>query len=178
MLFETADKAKGAATPAPKPRSTTDAKLSTGKKPVERETVKNGNTETAKKDVKTDKKVAKKKTPKPPRMLNAIEQNIVARTNAQRARYSLPPLAVDVQLVNSARSHAAWMTSRGTLQHTSAPVAENIAMGQRNTQEVVNSWMNSPGHRANILNRGHRRIGVAAFAGRNGTIYWCQQFRR
>jgi uncharacterized protein YkwD len=109
--------------------------------------------------------------------LAAVEAGIVAHTNAQRARYGLPPLAVDPSLVSSARRHANWMVAARTMQHTSAPVAENIAMGQRSSAEVVNSWMNSSGHRANILNRGHRRIGVAAYASSNGTIFWCQQFR-
>jgi uncharacterized protein YkwD len=106
-----------------------------------------------------------------------IEKNIIERTNAERARYGLPPLAADVDLVKSARNHAIWMTTYQRLQHTNQPVAENIAMGQRDSQEVLNSWMNSSGHRANILNGGHRRIGVAAYRTVQGTIFWCQQFR-
>jgi uncharacterized protein YkwD len=61
--------------------------------------------------------------------------------------------------------------------HTNRPVAENIAMGQPHSSDVVQAWMNSPGHRANILNFGHRRIGVAAFRSDGGAIFWCQQFR-
>src|SRR5690606_12826485 len=105
-----------------------------------------------------------------------VERNIVEKTNAQRARHGLPPLVVDRTLVQSARTHAAWMTNRRTLTPTSRPVAENIAMGQRTSGEAVSSWMNSSGHRANILSRGHRRIGVAAYRTPEGTIYWCQQF--
>jgi len=70
------------------------------------------------------------------------------------------------------------MALHQTLQHTTRPVAENIAMGQRTSQEVVRAWMNSSGHRANILDRGHRRIGVGAYRTAGDTIYWCQQFRR
>ncbi len=106
-----------------------------------------------------------------------MERSIVDRTNAERARYGLPPLEVDVELVKSARAHAIWMTSNQTLRHTSQPVAENIAMGQRDCQEVVGTWMRSSGHRANILNRGHGRIGVAAYRIGEGVIFWCQQFR-
>jgi uncharacterized protein YkwD len=40
----------------------------------------------------------------------------------------------------------------------------------------MQDWMHSPGHRANILNRGYRRIGVGAFTAKDGTIFWCQQF--
>jgi len=50
------------------------------------------------------------------------------------------------------------------------------SMGQSSPQEVLRTWMNSSGHRANILNGGHRRIGVAAYCTPEGTIYWCQQF--
>jgi uncharacterized protein YkwD len=110
--------------------------------------------------------------------LIAIEKNIVDKTNAHRARYGLPALEVDARLMKSARRHAQWMTRNRSLQHTRAAVAENIAMGQRNSTEAVRDWMNSPGHRANILNRGHRRIGVAAYRTARGTIFWCQQFRR
>ncbi len=105
-----------------------------------------------------------------------VEKQIVEQTNAQRAKYGLPPLAVDRNLVQTARSHAAWMTNNRTLQHTTRPVGENIAMGQRNTDEAVGAWMASPGHRANILNNGYKRIGVAAYRTPDGTVYWCQQF--
>lgn len=105
-----------------------------------------------------------------------VEQQILEQTNAQRARYGLPPLAVDRGLLQSARTHTAWMTNNRSLQHTNKPVGENIAMGQRTTDEVVNDWMNSPGHRANILNGSYRRIGVAAYCTADGTIFWCQEF--
>jgi uncharacterized protein YkwD len=117
------------------------------------------------------------KKPKP-LDLTATERGIVERTNAERVRYGLPPLEVDVELIKSARAHAIWMTTYQTLQHTREPVAENIAMGQRDTQEAVNAWMRSSGHRANILSRAHGRIGVAAYRIGEGTIFWCQQFRR
>ncbi len=108
--------------------------------------------------------------------LIAIERNIIDRTNEQRVRYGLPALEVDPALVASARRHATWMTLNRILRHTRAPVAENIAMGQRSSQEAVGDWMRSPGHRANILNRRYRRMGAAAYRTPEGTIYWCQQF--
>ena len=70
------------------------------------------------------------------------------------------------------------MTNSRSMVHTNKPVGENIAMGQRSSAEVINSWMNSSGHRANILNPGYTRIGVAAYTTPEGTIYWCQQFLR
>jgi len=54
--------------------------------------------------------------------------------------------------------------------------AENIAYGQNTPQEVMNSWMNSPGHRSNILSSSCTQIGVGAAKNSNGTIYWTQMF--
>ena len=110
--------------------------------------------------------------------LHAVEAGILAQTNAQRARYGLRPLILDLRLLFSARRHAQWMSRNHTMQHTTAPVAENIAMGQNSPQEALNSWMNSSGHRANILNSGYTRIGVAAYRSSSGTTFWCQQFAR
>lgn len=111
---------------------------------------------------------------KPP--LLAIERNIVKHTNTERARHGLPPLQVDSQLMQQTRQHAMWMATRRVMQHTSAAVAENIAAGQRSPDEVVRDWMNSPGHRSNILGSQYKRIGVAAYRGADGQVYWCQQF--
>ncbi len=108
--------------------------------------------------------------------LLAIEQSIVDYTNAERARYGRPAFVVDANLMATARQHCTWMTTYRQMVHTNIGVAENIAMGQPSSQDVVRTWMNSSGHRANILNGGHRRIGVAAFRTPEGTIYWCQQF--
>jgi uncharacterized protein YkwD len=106
----------------------------------------------------------------------AIEQNIVNFTNAERARYGLPALTLDPALLKSARAHCIWMASCRSMVHSRQAVAENIAMGQQNSGDVVRCWMNSSGHRANILNRCHGRIGVAAYRAADGTIFWCQQF--
>ena len=107
-----------------------------------------------------------------------IEKNIIELTNQERARYGLPALETDKELVKSARQHAIWMTRNRTLQHTHKPVAENIALGYRTSRDAVRAWMNSSGHRANILSGGHRKIGVAAYETERGTIFRCQQFRR
>lgn len=52
---------------------------------------------------------------------------------------------------------------------------ENIASGQKSASEVVNAWLNSPGHRANILNSSYSRIGSAS-VNIDGTLYWVQLF--
>ncbi|NQU20483.1 MAG: hypothetical protein HQ567_04315 [Candidatus Nealsonbacteria bacterium] len=123
---------------------------------------------------------AEAKPDKPSEQLDLlqIELNVVKYTNDERARRGLPKLKVDPELMKSARSHAAWMTRNRRLIHTTRPVAENIAMGQSHSSSAVNAWMNSRGHRANILNGSHGRIGVAAYRTAGGTIYWCQQFLR
>jgi hypothetical protein len=107
-----------------------------------------------------------------------IEAHIVSYTNEERVRRGLPPLEVDPQLMDMAREHCSWMTRNRSMVHSRRAVAENIAMGQPHSSEAVRSWMNSSGHRANILNSGHLHIGVGAYRAANGTIYWCQQFRR
>ncbi len=107
-----------------------------------------------------------------------IEKNILYFTNAQRESYRLPPLELDPQLQHSARQHCVWMARSGQLTHTSAAVAENIAMGQTHSQQAVGDWMQSPGHRANMLNGSYRRVGAAAYRSPSGAIFWCIQFLR
>ena len=124
----------------------------------------------------TAKPSEEKKTPEKLQLI-AIEKSIVAATNQERERFGLPPLEVDKDLMKPARAHCTWMTENQSMQHTRLPVAENIAMGQQDTEDVLNCWMRSPGHRANILNGSHRRIGVAAYQTAQGVIFWCQQFR-
>lgn len=55
---------------------------------------------------------------------------------------------------------------------------ENIAAGQKTASQVMNSWMNSSGHRANILNKNFTQIGVGFYAGGSYDTYWVQQFIR
>lgn len=108
--------------------------------------------------------------------LSSTESAIVARTNQERARRGLPPLAADPALMAGARRQAEWMARNRTLAHGQG-VTENIAMGQSSAAEAVGDWMRSDGHRANLLGRSHSRIGVAVARAADGTAYWCQQFR-
>lgn len=110
--------------------------------------------------------------------LYQIEKNIVEFTNRERERRGLHPLEIDTKLIDSARNQAKWMVKSRRLEHTRKPVGENIAMGYHTSSDVVRGWMNSSGHRANILNSGYRRIGVAAYKAKDGTVWWCQQFLR
>jgi uncharacterized protein YkwD len=108
--------------------------------------------------------------------LSATESAVIAQTNAARARSGLAPLVADSQLMSGARNHARWMAQNRNMSHGSG-VTENIAMGQTSASEATASWMQSSGHRANMLGGGHTRIGVAMARSANGTAYWCQQFR-
>jgi uncharacterized protein YkwD len=54
--------------------------------------------------------------------------------------------------------------------------AENIAMGQSDSDAVMAAWLNSSGHRANILNPQYTKIGVSGYLSPNGNPFWCQQF--
>lgn len=122
--------------------------------------------------------------------LSAFEQQVVDLTNQERAKQGLPALKVDEQLSKVARAKSVDMQTKGYFSHTSPTygspfdmmkqfgisfrgAGENIAMGQRSSQEVVNSWMNSSGHRANILNSSFTHIGVGY--AENGN-YWTQMF--
>jgi uncharacterized protein YkwD len=109
-----------------------------------------------------------------------VEQDIVAYTNACRIAAGLYPLRVDAGAMTSARAHCAWMASGGGMNHgrLDGVSAENIAMGQATAYDVVNqSWMNSSGHRANMMSGGYTKIGVAAYRDSGGNVYWCQQFK-
>ena len=107
--------------------------------------------------------------------LTESESAVIAETNQARVQAGLPELVIDCRLMGRARHHANRMASEGFFAHSSGAV-ENIAMGQPHAAAVVRTWLNSPGHRANILSRRNARIGVAGVVGRDGKIYWVQQF--
>jgi|OM-RGC.v1.023555947 Uncharacterized protein with SCP/PR1 domains len=112
-----------------------------------------------------------------PIALSHSELAVIEATNQARMRHGLAPLSIDTRLMHSARGHASSMAARNSLVHTSAMVAENIAMGHPSGNEAVGGWMTSPGHRQNLLDPRHTRIGVALAHSASGTPYWCQQFR-
>ncbi|MFY2307252.1 hypothetical protein D0439_12010 [Lysinibacillus fusiformis] len=122
--------------------------------------------------------------------VNAFEQEVVKLTNAERAKAGLSPLQTDDKLMAAAREKSQDMQSNNYFSHTSPTfgspfdrmkalgiayksAGENIAQGQRSPQEVVQAWMDSPGHRANILNGKFTHIGVGYVKSGN---YWTQQF--
>lgn len=132
-------------------------------------------------------------------MTDPFIDQIVSLTNAERAKWGLAPLTIEVQLNQAAQKHSADMAYGDQFSHTgvdgSTPwtrieasgyqyqaAAENIAAGYSTPATVVASWMNSPGHRANILNPNVRNIGVGHvfLANDTGNVnfnhYWTQVF--
>lgn len=122
--------------------------------------------------------------------VSAYEQKVVDLTNQERAKQGLAALKLDTELSKVARTKSLDMKDSKYFSHTSPTfgspfdmmkqfgisyraAGENIAMGQRTPEEVVNAWMNSEGHRKNILNSSFTHIGVGHIAEGN---YWTQMF--
>lgn len=114
---------------------------------------------------------------------------VVVLVNKARAGAGCTPMVEDARLTQAAAAHSADMAAQRYFSHTSRdgrtfdqriiaagypqPGAENIARGQRTAAQVMESWMDSPGHRANILNCSLHAIGVGLAT--NG-MYWTQDF--
>ena len=109
--------------------------------------------------------------------LSQSEFGVVKATNEARVQRGLSVLSVSSKLMNLSRRQSAEMLARGVLQHgfTSGWGAENIAQGQRSANEVVTSWINSPGHARNMFG-GYRSIGVGDSVPSGSALYWTQQF--
>ena len=117
-------------------------------------------------------------------------QQVVDLTNKERAKAGLKALQIDTKLTQSAQAKSQDMKNKNYFSHTSPTygspfdqmksmgityksAAENIAMGQRSPAEVVDAWMKSPGHKANIMNGSFTHIGVGLS---DSGYYWTQQF--
>jgi uncharacterized protein YkwD len=130
-------------------------------------------------------------SPAPP--AGSVQGQVVALTNAERAKAGCRPLAPDPRLTAAAQDHGADMAAGDYFSHESrdgrtpfqriaaagfafSVAAENIAAGQQSPQDVMTGWMNSPGHRANILNCALTHIGVGHATGGSYRAYWVQDF--
>ena len=122
--------------------------------------------------------------------VTSFEDEVVRLVNVERSKRGLRPLAEDWELSRVARIKSQDMHDNRYFSHTSPTygspfdmmksfgikyrsAGENIARGQATPQAVVNAWMNSSGHRANILNASFTHIGVGYVA--DGK-YWTQMF--
>jgi uncharacterized protein YkwD len=115
-------------------------------------------------------------------------------TNAERAKAGLAPLAPSLELTGAAQGYAEVLATSSCFAHTCGPVpeltartelagyrgwvalGENIAGGQQGPERVVQMWMESPGHRANILDPSFTEIGIGVAAGGELGAYWTQAF--
>lgn len=127
--------------------------------------------------------------------VKAIENRVFTLVNQERARRGLGALTNNWQLARVARYKSTDMMNKHYFSHTSptygspfkmmenfgirfSAAGENIAKGQRTPEEVMKSWMNSPGHRANILGGNYTQIGIGFAKDGNGVTYWTQMFIR
>ncbi|KXG75475.1 SafA/ExsA family spore coat assembly protein [Thermotalea metallivorans] len=123
----------------------------------------------------------------------AFEKEVIRLVNVERANNGLKPLKENWELSRVARYKSMDMRDQGYFSHTSPTygspfdmmkafgiaysyAGENIAMGQRTPEEVMKGWMNSPGHRRNILSQNFTEIGVGYAANNKGNTYWTQMF--
>ncbi|WP_425583825.1 CAP domain-containing protein [Streptomyces rectiviolaceus] len=132
-------------------------------------------------------------TPFSPQGLAEWASAVLRLTNAERTAAGLRALSPDPLLTVAAQGHSADMIARAFYSHTSPDggepwhrasaagsthraIGENIACGQRTPAEVVDGWMNSPGHRANILKPSFTHLGVGFAGGGSAGTYWTQLF--
>lgn len=124
--------------------------------------------------------------------LSEVEKGIIEQTNAQRKAAGLPELVPNAKLMESARGHSNNMASQSRMAHvldgrshsdrataagySYSSLGENIAWNQQTPEQVLDCWMRSSGHRANILGRGYTEIGVAVAINERGERYWTQVF--
>ena len=124
---------------------------------------------------------------------SAFQNEVASLVNQERTSRGLGALSVDSALTKTATLKSQDMAKNNYFNHTSPTygspfdmmkqfgityrtAGENIAMGQTSPAQVMNGWMNSEGHRANILNSSFTKIGVGVAQNANGYYYWTQQF--
>jgi uncharacterized YkwD family protein len=123
-----------------------------------------------------------------PTTVSAYANQVITAVNQERAKAGLKPLKADSSLSNMALAKAKDMYNNHYFDHTSPTygspfdmmksfgiqftyAGENIAMGQKTPDAVMNAWMNSTGHRQNILSPNYTKIGTAYYNGE-----WVQEF--
>lgn len=124
---------------------------------------------------------------------SAFLLEVVRLVNEERAKEGLSALTLSERVQAAAMVRAAeceqsfshtrpdgssFSTALKEQHVTYRNAGENIAWGQRSPEEVMTAWMNSSGHRANIMNPNYTTLGVGYYENTNGTRYWCQLFTR
>lgn len=122
-----------------------------------------------------------------------VESQVLTLVNQERSKVGIKPLNMNWELQRVARTKSCDMATNNYFSHDSptygspfdmmkrfgiqfSTAGENIASGQRTAQEVMRSWMNSSGHRANILKSEFTEIGIGYCQGGSMGTYWTQQF--
>lgn len=121
------------------------------------------------------------------------QQEVLKLVNAERSSRGIMALKMNSNLNYIATLKAQDMARKNYFSHISptygtpftmmqhfgvkfTAAGENIAMGQRTSKEVMNAWMNSPGHRSNILSPSYNQMGIGVAKNSNGVYYWVQMF--
>ncbi|MDX3609983.1 MULTISPECIES: CAP domain-containing protein [Streptomyces] len=131
------------------------------------------------------------KKPSPSPTDASARSEVLALVNQERAKAGCSPLSTSAPLTSLAQNFSEDMAARGFFDHTDPDgdspwdraaqagvqglAAENIARGQADAQAVMEGWMNSEGHRANILNCDYKTIGIGVHEGSGGP-WWVQNF--
>ncbi|MFD6204400.1 CAP domain-containing protein [Streptomyces rubiginosohelvolus] len=131
------------------------------------------------------------KKPSPSPTDASARSEVLALVNQERAKVGCSPLSTSAPLTSLAQNFSEDMAARGFFDHTDPDgdtpwdraaqagvqglAAENIARGQADAQAVMEGWMNSEGHRANILNCDYKTIGIGVHEGSGGP-WWVQNF--
>jgi uncharacterized protein YkwD len=129
-----------------------------------------------------------------PDEITGLEDEVVELTNAERTAAGCAEVDTDERLRTAARGHSQDMADHDYFSHTGldgssfvdraqaagypSPAGENIAMGYRTPADVMRGWMDSDGHRRNLLDCSHQDIGVGLGYDRDGRPYWTQVFGR
>ena len=130
---------------------------------------------------------------KPSTDFSSYQQQVLDLVNAERTKRGISALTLDSNLSSVATKKSQDMVNKNYFDHTSPTygspfdmmkqfgisyrtAGENIAKGQKTPQEVVTAWMNSEGHRKNILNPNFTNLGVGIAKDSKGTTYWTQMF--
>ncbi len=127
--------------------------------------------------------------------IRSLETELIRLVNNERSRAGRSPLAENNELSRVARLKSEDFVKKNYFSHNSptygtpfnmirsfdihfTAAAENIASGQKTAEQVMNTWMNSSGHKSNILNYIYNQIGVGVAKDNNGNLYWTQMFIR
>ncbi|MDX6739793.1 CAP domain-containing protein [Actinocorallia sp. A-T 12471] len=185
------DGAKGGESKKPKPKPTTAAPKPSASQPKPKPTTPKPTTPTTPKPKPTTPEPTPKPTTPPPVAsgggMTKVELKVLELTNAERAKAGCPALKANAKLARAAQKHSKDMAVNNYFSHTSQdgrspwdrikaegymdPGAENIAAGYPTAAAVVKGWMDSSGHRANILNCKLKALGVGEYKN-----YWTQNF--